>query len=157
MKKYIILFIILLFFSCTLPPVTSRLFAFGTHNYKIENQLFFYDQGDISKNCTIIYNWINKNIGYFKNDYYPDINRIISLKAGDCTDKTFLMIDMLFYFFNYKATFVLVNKKTHCLVMYNKIYFDATIGEILTETELNNKYNDIYYIDFTTLQYDYFR
>jgi hypothetical protein len=144
--KNLFLFLLLVI-CCSCSFQTTIIINIETFDYQYD--IGFIDRGVID-NCQNVSRWIYYNIQWESNTKTPNIKRIMSERKGDCKDMSFLMIDMLNYYFDYKVSIVNIfyhNKNVgHTVCLYHDTIYDITNNKFMSYLCFmeENKDNEIY-------------
>lgn len=139
--KYFYLLIILFLLSGCSYMYEYHVFDFGSYKYDLQ----FRDKGDIDTNCELVYNWIYCNIEWKLQDRNPNIQEIMDERITDCCGQVFLMIDMLYYFYGYKASYISYDKHAYCY--YNGIVYNVTSRTTYEIFDYDYKIYDFEYLN----------
>ena len=133
MRNFLLILILIIPFSCSLP---------SDNNFTFSNPKF----NDMQEACE----WINQNITYKKDfyDYWKMPQETLNDGDGDCEDQALLLMGIMKYQKDYDSELIIVqldSSTTHAVVKFKNKYYDCTNGKSYG----SGKYNII-----TTYNYD---
>ena len=139
MKKiWIFILFLILLNSCTEVIVEPIYFDYFK-NFNFNDPVFYNE-------LAIVY-WIYNNITYKsetdKKEFYQPPNYTLSKKSGDCEDFVILFLAILYYQFDIKGNFMIVDtgkKEKHAVALVRNMVYDPTCGSITTYTKYTHKY-----------------
>ena len=134
---FLIIILITIIFSCTIPEV---------ENFEFNNPKF----NNIKEACE----WINNNIKYKKENgnNWKLPQETLDDKNGDCEDMAILLMAIMEYQKGYESELIIVkldNNIYHAIVLWKDKYYDCTSGKTIgnkdyTITEKYDYYTTMY-------------